>query len=732
MRKYNLFQLSGLLLLTFLIVLTSPSYTQTFNAITLMSPNAEVNGGFGFPVSGAGDVNQDGFADVIVGAILEDPGTSPDDAGRAYIFSGQDGGLLFELISPNEELGGNFGNSVSGAGDVNLDGFADVIVGADRESPGPSPDFAGRAYIFSGQDGSLIFELISPNEEVNGEFGSSVSSAGDVNGDGFADVIVGARQESPGTSPDFAGRAYIFSGQDGGLLFELISPNEEALGLFGTSVSGAGDVNQDSFADVIVGASSEGPGTSPDGAGRAYIFSGQDGGLLFELISPNEEFNGNFGFSVSGAGDVNQDGFADVIVGAWLESPGTSPHGAGRAYIFNGQDGSLLFVLISPDEEFDGNFGFSVSGAGDVNQDGFADVIVGALYEDLDHDDAGSAYIFSGQAGSLLFALISPNPQVLGQFGVSVSGAGDVNQDGFADVIVGAWAELQSGRAYIFVSSGGQQPGFRINAGGPDYTDTNGNLFVADQAYATGSFGYVGGRARTFSNPIGNTEDDPLYQDLRLVFNGSFFYRFDVSSAATFEVTLYLMAPALSGPGNIVMDVLAEGEVVLDNLDVKVQAGGVYRALIKTFTVNVSDGRLDLKFVKVNKAALVCAIAVVQQSGTAPLPKGAGAKEGLVAEAPREFQLFQNYPNPFNPETEIRFALPQASHIVVKIFNLLGAEIRSLVDEQRETGYHRVRWDGKDNHGNAVSSGIYFYHLNAPSTGSGRAFSQVKKMSLVR
>ena len=675
MRKYNWFELSGLLL-TFLIVLTSPSYTQTFNIVTLMSPNEDEFGAFGWSVSGVGDVNQDGFADVIVGAPYERTSNNT-------IFS------------------------------------------------------AGQAYILSGQDGSLLFELISPNEEAYGYFGYSVSDAGDINGDGFADVIVGAYNEDPSTSPDGAGRAYIFSGQDGSLLFELMSPNEEAFGYFGYSVSDAGDINGDGFADVIVGAYSEGPSTSPDNAGRAYIFSGQDGSLLFELISPNEELFGSFGNSVSSAGEVNQDGFADVIVGAYGEGPSTSPDGAGRTYIFSGQDGSLLFELISPNEEAFGLFGASVSGAGDVNQDGFPDVIVGAYNEVIDNFGAvGRAYIFSGHDGSLLFELISPNIQSASLFGISVSGAGDVNQDGFADVIVGDPGEdmilLDVGRAYIFASSGGQQPGFRINAGGPNYTDTNGNLFVADQAYATGSFGYVGGSARTFNNPIGNTDDDPLYQDLRLVRNGSFFYRFDVSAAATFEVTLYLMAPALSGPGNIIMDVLAEGEVVLDNLDVKVQAGGVYRALIKTFTVNVSDGRLDLKFAKVNKAALICAIAVVRQSGTAPLPKGAGAKEGLVAEAPREFQLFQNYPNPFNPETEIRFALPQASHIVVKIFNLLGAEIRSLVDEQRETGYHRVRWDGKDNHGNAVSSGIYFYHLNAPSTGSGRAFSQVKKMSLVR
>ncbi len=93
---------------------------------------------------------------------------------------------------------------------------------------------------------------------------------------------------------------------------------------------------------------------------------------------------------------------------------------------------------------------------------------------------------------------------------------------------------------------------------------------------------------------------------------------------------------------------------------------------------------------------------------------------------PERFALLQNHPNPFNPETEIRFQLPEASHVVVRIFNTLGQEIRTLTDAQYVAGYHSVRWDGKDNHGNPVSSGVYLYQLRAGT------FSQVKKMSLLR
>ena len=138
------------------------------------------------------------------------------------------------------------------------------------------------------------------------------------------------------------------------------------------------------------------------------------------------------------------------------------------------------------------------------------------------------------------------------------------------------------------------------------------NDYAADRPYTPGGFGHIGGQARRFNRPIGGTEDDPLYQDLRFVRDGSFSYRFDVAAAAEFQVTLHLMAPALEGRGSVVMDVLAEGGLVFNDLDVVAEAAGTYRALARTFTVSVSDGRLDLRFRAVNKAAVVSAIAVVQ------------------------------------------------------------------------------------------------------------------------
>jgi hypothetical protein len=401
---------------------------------------------------------------------------------------------------------------------------------------------------------------------------------------------------------------------DGSLLFELVSPHEETSGRFGFSVDGAGDINQDGAADLVVGARDEDGGQQD--SGRAYVFSGVDGSVLLELVSPNPVELGLFGISIAGAGDVNQDASPDVIVGATGEGQG------GRVYVLSGENGSLLFDLVSPRVRDVSAFGNSVATTGDVNLDGAPDVLVGSPSE---FDNAGRAYVFSGQNGDLLFDLVSPNEESTGNFGARVGTAGDVDQDGAADVIVGAPSENdQAGRAYVFLAPFA----FRVNSGGANYIDVNGSLFVADRGYAPGGFGHVGGLARHFDQPIGGTDDDPLYQDVRVARRGDsdgvFSYRFDVP-AGLYDVTLHLMAPELEGPGNVVMDVRAEEDVVFDDLDVTAEAGGAYQALVKVFAVDVSDGTLDLRFRAVNKAAVVSAIAVAPQ-----------AEAGLPGSARRE------------------------------------------------------------------------------------------------
>jgi len=419
---------------------------------TLVSPNEENTGRFGTEVSGAGDINNDDRADVIVGAPSESPGVSPIGAGRAYVFSGASGSVIYALQSPNEEAYGGFGESVSGAGDVNNDEYNDLIVGASQEEPGSVLENWGRAYIFSGSTGGLLRTLESPNPFDEGRFGGCVSDAGDLNNDGYAEVVVGA----PGEANH--GRAYIFNGQTGSVMYTLDTPNPELDGMFGCSVSCAGDVNNDDHPDVIVGAHNEDPDASPTDAGRAYVFSGANGSLLYSLQSPNEQYEGWFGVSVSGAGNVDGNNFDDIIVGACREGLGDQTE-MGRAYIFAGLAGVLLRTLESPNLDPYGWFGGSVSGAGDVNANGRDDVIVGASLDDPSGipTDAGRAYVFSGSSGYLLQTLVSPNQEAGGVFGNSVSGAGDQDGDGRAEVIVGAPGEDPgaspdyAGRAYVIV-----------------------------------------------------------------------------------------------------------------------------------------------------------------------------------------------------------------------------------------------------------------------------------------
>jgi len=451
---------------------------------------------FGISVSGAGDVNNDGYADLIVGADWNDAGGG--NAGRAYVYSGQTGALLYTFTG--EAAGNQFGRSVSGAGDVNNDGYADLIVGAWGNDAGGTS--AGRAYVFSSQEICSYEELYAFTGAAAGDqFGNSVSGAGDVNDDGFADLIVSAPWNDAGG--DWAGRAYVYSGQTGGLLYTFTG--EAAGDRFGISVSGAGDVNGDGYADLIVGADRNDAGGTD--AGRAYVYSGQTGGLLYTFTG--EAAYDYFGASVSGAGDVNGDGYDDVIVGAHYNDAGGGS--AGRAYVYSGQTGALLYTFTG--EAAGDLFGVSVSGAGDVNYDGYADLIVGAGWNDAGGTNAGRAYVYSGQSGALLYTFTG---EAAGdQFGRSVSGAGDVNSDGYADLVVGAFAYpggTYAGRAYVYSGqtgallytftgeAAGDYFGWSVSGAGDVNYDGYSDLIVGAADYAGGG---DAGRAYVYSGQTG-------------------------------------------------------------------------------------------------------------------------------------------------------------------------------------------------------------------------------------
>jgi len=415
-------------------------------------------------------------------------------------------------------LGIHSSRSVSNAGDVNGDGFDDVIVGVSDAYP--NGVYSGSSYVVFGKasgfsatmhlsslDGSNGFRLDGVTEYD--QSGRSVSSAGDVNGDGFDDVIVGAfGANDSGSSYVVFGKASGFSATMG--LSSLDGSNGfrvdgVAHDLSGVSVSNAGDVNGDGFDDVIIGAQQA--DSNVYDSGSSYVVFGKASGFVASMVlSSLDGSNGfrldgvaeydNSGSSVSNAGDVNGDGFDDLIVGAWRADP--NGYSSGSSYVVFGKasgfsatmdlsslDGSNGFRFHAELEAALARSGPSVSSAGDVNGDGFNDVIIGVSDARYNGYYSGSSYVVFGKASGFsatmdLFSLDGKNGfrldgVTVGDYlGYSVSTAGDVNGDGFDDLIVGAGNASHNGARYIIFgrSDFGSDVDFPGTAGNDELTGT--------------------------------------------------------------------------------------------------------------------------------------------------------------------------------------------------------------------------------------------------------------------
>lgn len=365
----------------------------------------------GTSVAAAGDIDQDGFLDFIVGAPGVDSGAS--NAGAVRVFSGRDGSILLSLSGSASDEG--MGTFVTAVGDVDGDGVPDLFAGS------PLADLAGDqsgvARVLSGKTGALLFRFDGHAQDDS--VGIAATAAGDLDLDGFADFAIGV----PGQRT-----VEIHSGKTGTLLTSFTND----VSSFGSALAVAGDLDGDGVLDLIVGA----PFPGHNASGHTIVVSGGTGAKLFEV--KGRTANDGFGRSVSRASDVNGDGVPDLIVGAPVFYA-TAP---GYAEVYSGKDASRL-ASFEGDQATD-DFGISVSDAGDLDQDGFGDLMVGDRFDDPDGRRPGSAWVFSGRNGSVLYSVSGGR---LDELGTSVSHAGDVNGDGIPDLVVGSPAGARNGHS---------------------------------------------------------------------------------------------------------------------------------------------------------------------------------------------------------------------------------------------------------------------------------------------
>jgi hypothetical protein len=368
--------------------------------------------------------------DGIADFLITAPGsdTGFTNAGKVHVYNGATGAPVFPaLVGPTANC--RYGDSADPAGDVNGDGIGDIIVGA--------PAYLGNrglARVHSGVDGSVLHTWQSFT--VADQFGWEVSSVDDITGDGRSDLLVGSMRDDAGGVD--AGRVYVYSGATGGPLLKTIN-GLSALDRFGSGVAPVGDLNGDGKNEFVVSAENYAPGAAA-GTGQAYIYSGA-AMLLPGTPAPMFTLNPGalavtFGeWFVDGRSDIDNDGVLDAYVG---------DYNASVAYVYSGANGSLIRTFVG-----DGNDGFGIGRmAGDVDQDGWGDMVLGAWVSSVGAPQGGKVFVLSGRTSGVLQTFTHTVP--FAQLGFDANPMGDVNGDGKTDYLLTAGGDSNNtGKAYL-------------------------------------------------------------------------------------------------------------------------------------------------------------------------------------------------------------------------------------------------------------------------------------------
>ena len=385
----------------------------------------------GYAVAGAGDVDGDGFADVVAGARYETYAGKQEGAVR--VLSGFDGNVIHQWFGNNYDW---LGSSVAGAGDVNGDGLADIIAGAPGTWGNPWAP-VGEAHLLDGATGATLFTVTGTVDYGYEAF--EVAGVGDVDGDGADDVAVATLYDD--TIALNAGRVSVLSGT-GALIYTVFGDQEKSM--FGDEVAGAGDVNADGFADMIVSASGSSSFSAPASA-YVRVFAGPTGSVLYTF--PAAVGTLGDGSAVSSAGDIDGDGHSDLIVGD--QNDDTMGQNVGVVRLYSGIDGTLIREIYGdPCPSSSCGFAETVGHLGDVDEDGVDDFAIGASGFHNWPDWSGLARVYSGSTGSELLTILGPvGPgAVVGTgFGSALDAAGDTNGDNSPDLLVGAWQYSSGG-----------------------------------------------------------------------------------------------------------------------------------------------------------------------------------------------------------------------------------------------------------------------------------------------